>query len=108
MVVNDPEKATQQLEAAGLTLAKSKKNVEVIAVLVTEDHKLSEITKILSDNNINIDYAYSSSILVDGKSAMILRVSDPEKSEKILEGKGVKVLRIEDLRILFAFSYFNL
>lgn len=108
MVVNDPEKATQQLEAAGLSLAKSKKNVEVIAVLVTEDHKLSEITKILSDNNINIDYAYSSSILVDGKSAMILRVSDPEKSEKILEEKGVKVLRIEDLRILFAFSYFNL
>ncbi|MGQ9542979.1 MAG: ACT domain-containing protein [Candidatus Bathyarchaeia archaeon] len=98
MVVDDYEEAARALEAAGFSLAKSKKNVEVIVVLVTEDHKLSEITKYLGDNDINIDYAYSSSIHLDGKSAFIFRVSDPERSERILESKGVKVLRTQDLK----------
>ncbi|MEM2839938.1 MAG: ACT domain-containing protein [Candidatus Bathyarchaeia archaeon] len=100
MIVDDYEEAAKALEAAGFSIAKSKKNVEVTAVLVTEEHKLSEITKLLGDNDINIDYAYSSSIHLDGKSAFILRVSDPEKSEAILEDKGVRVLRTQDLRCL--------
>ena len=98
LVVNDPKTATKHLEAAGFSLAKSKRNVEIIAVLVTEQHKLSEITKLLGDNDINIDYAYSSSIPLDGKSALILRVSDPNRSERILEEKDVRVLRTQDLQ----------
>jgi len=98
LVVNDPDAATRHLEAAGFSLAKSKKNVEIIAALVTEKHKLSEITKLLADNDINIDYAYSSSIHLDGRSAFILRVSDPQKSEKILKENDVRVLDIRDLQ----------
>jgi hypothetical protein len=98
MVVNDVETAVRELESAGFSLAKSSKNVEVIAVLVTEKHPLSEITKLLGYNEVNIDYAYSSSIHLDGKSALILRVSDPDKSEKILQQSGVRILGVKDLQ----------
>jgi len=98
MVVNDFETAGRELESAGFSLARSSKNVEVIGVLVTEKHPLSEITRLLGYNEVNIDYAYSSSIHLDGKSALILRVSDPGKSEKILQENGVRILDVKDLQ----------
>ena len=98
LVVNEPNAAVEYLESAGFSLAKSKKNVEIIVVLVTETHKLSEIMSLLASNEINIDYAYSSSIHLDGKSALILRVSDPVTSEKILRENGVRVLEMKDLQ----------
>jgi len=98
MVVNDAEVVVRQLESEGFMLAKSKKNVEVIAVLITEQHSLSEITRLLDDNEVNIDYAYSSSIHLNGKSGLILRVSDPDKSERILKENGIRTLTTTDLQ----------
>lgn len=34
---------------------------------------------------MNIEYAYSSAVEADGKIALILRVNDVEKAEKILK-----------------------
>lgn len=101
MVTEDPVKATVVLENAEYNLAKSRKNTEVTAVFITEENKMSKITKILADGGINIEYAYSSAVHVDGKIALILRASDMENAEKILKANGVAVLSLEEIKKYF-------
>jgi hypothetical protein len=101
MITEDPEKATKVLEDADYNLAKSRKNTEVTAVFITEEDKISKITKILADGGINIEYAYSSAVHVDGKIALILRASDVENAEKILEANGVTVLSLVEIKKYF-------
>jgi hypothetical protein len=101
MVTEDPAKATMVLEDAEYNLAKSRKNTEVTAVFITEEDKISKITKILADGGINIEYAYSSAVHVDGKIALILRASDVENAEKILKANGVTVLSLAEIKKYF-------
>jgi len=101
MVTEDPVKATAVLEDADYNLAKSRKNTEVMAVFITEEDKISKITKILADSGINIEYAYSSAVHVDGKIALILRASDVENAEKILKASGVTVLSLAEIKKYF-------
>jgi hypothetical protein len=101
MVTEDPAKATAVLEDAEYNLAKSRKNTEVTAVFITEQDKISKITKILADGSINIEYAYSSAVHVDGKIALILRASDIENAEKILKVNGVTVLSLAEIKKYF-------
>ncbi len=101
MVTEDPAKATVVLEEAEYNLAKSRKNTEVTAVFITEEDKMSKITKILADGSINIEYAYSSAVHVDGKIALILRASDIENAEEILKANGVTVLSLAEIKKYF-------
>jgi len=101
MVTENPEKATKVLEDMDYNLAKSRRNTEVTAVFITEEDKISKITKILGDGSINIEYAYSSAVHVDGKIALILRASDVENAEKILKANGVTVLSLAEIKKYF-------
>jgi hypothetical protein len=101
MVTEDPAKATSVLEDAEYNLAKSRKNTEVTAVFITEEDKISKITRILADGKINIEYAYSSAVHVDGKIALILRASDVENAEKTLKANGVTVLSLAEIKKYF-------
>jgi hypothetical protein len=101
MVTEDPAKATMVLEDAEYNLAKSRKNTEVTAVFITEEDKISKITKILADGSINIEYAYSSAVHVDGKIALILRASDVENAEKTMKANGVTVLSLAEIKKYF-------
>jgi len=101
MITEDPEKATKVLEDVDYNLAKSRKNTEVTAVFITEEDKISKITKILADGSINIEYAYSSAVHVDGKIALILRASAVENAEKILKANGVTVLSLAEIKKYF-------
>lgn len=101
LITEEPQKAAALLEDAGFNLAKSKKNTEVTAIFSSQHDRISKITKILGDEDINIEYAYSSAVHVDGKVALILRVSDPEKAEKLLASKGVEVLSLGELKNYF-------
>ena len=98
MVTGDPERATEILEDAGFNLAKSKKNIEVTAILITQKDKISKITKILSDNGLNIEYAYSSAVHADGKFALILRVKDSDKADKTLKENNVITLSLAEMK----------
>ena len=98
LITDDPQKATKFLEDADFNLAKSKKNTEVTAIFTSKDSKLSTITKILGDGDINIEYAYSSAVHVDGKVALILRASNVEKAEQMLTANGVAVLSLDDIK----------
>ena len=101
MVTEDPEKATKVLEDVDYNLAKSKRNTEVTAVFMGDEDKISKITKILADSSINIEYAYSSAVHVNGKIALILRASDVENTEKTLIANGITVLTLAEIRKYF-------
>jgi len=101
MIAEDPERAEKDLEEADFILAKSKKNTEVIAILITEKGKVSVIAKLLGDKDLNIEYAYSSAVLIDGKLAVILRVNDLEKAEKILRENNIPILSLDEIKKSF-------
>ena len=101
LITEEPEKAIALLQDAGFSLAKSKKNTEVTAFFSSEEDSLSKITKILGDNGINIEYAYSSAVHVGGKVALIIRPSDLEKAEQLLTANGVAVLSLVDIKKYF-------
>jgi hypothetical protein len=98
LITAEPQKAASLLEDAGFNLAKSKKNTEVTAIFSSEHDHISKITKILGDEGINIEYAYSSAVHVGGKVALIVRVSDAEKAEALLASKGIEVLSLVQLK----------
>ena len=101
LITEEPEKAAKLLEDSGFNLAKSKKNTEVTATFISEQNTLSKITKILGDGGINIEYAYSSAIHVEGKVALILRPSKIENAEQMLTANGVAVLSLIEIKKYF-------
>lgn len=98
MVTSDPEKASKILENADFNLAKSRKNTETIAILITAKNPISQITKILGEHAVNIEYAYSSAVHFDGKFALVLRPKEVEEAEKTLKDSGVAILSLEDIK----------
>ena len=102
LITEEPEKAVKILEDAEFNLAKSKKNTEVTATFISDENTLSKITKILGDGGINIEYAYSSAVHVDGKVALILRPSDINRAEQMLISNGVAVLSLEEIKKYFS------
>jgi len=88
-LVDNPEKCFTLLEDNDFTLS----TTEVIAVRLN-DHPdaLYEIPKNLGDNEINIDYFYST--LVKNESMLILRVEDTiiEEAVEILEKAGFTIV----------------
>lgn len=98
MITEDPTKTTRLLEEAEFNLAKAKKNIEVAVVLITDKEHISRITKILGTNGLNIDYAYSSAVHLDGKFALVLRVNDLEKAEAILKQNNITTLSLDDIK----------
>jgi hypothetical protein len=65
---------------------------EVIGVDVPDKPgALHEVAVILGENNVNIEYIYSSTLLTD-EAIIVLRVDDNDKAEKILNEKGIKLV----------------
>jgi hypothetical protein len=98
MIIADPEKAALALEEAEFNLAKSKKNTEVTVILITEKNPISKITKILGENAVNIEYAYSSAVHFDHKFALVLRAREVEKAEKALKDNDIAILSLEEMK----------
>ena len=101
MITEDAGRVTKILEDADFNLAKSKRNIEVTVILTTEKDKVSRIAKILGDNDLNIDYAYSSAVRIDGKFALVLRVDDLDRAERILEENGITILSLYEIKKVF-------
>lgn len=102
MITEDPGRATMLLEDAEFNLAKAKKNIEVVVALITDKDHISRITKVLGQNGLNIEYAYSSAVHFDGKFALVLRVNDLERAEKILKDNNVGTLSLDEIKQHFA------
>ena len=96
LIVNDPALGKEKLAEDGFSTMLT----DVIVLKIT--HKagsLQGLLKILSDEDINVEYMYGLSI--DGDEAsVVLKTSDPAKAEKVFEKQGVKTLSSEDISSL--------
>ena len=66
---------------------------EVIGVDVPDKPgALHEVATSLGENNVNIEYIYSSTLMTN-EAIIVLRVDDNEKAEQILKEKGIKLVK---------------
>ncbi len=98
IITADPEKAAQALEDENFNLAKSKKNTEVTAILITKKNPISKITQILGNHCVNIEYAYLSAVHYDNKCVLVVKPKDVEQAEKALKENEVATLTLEEIK----------
>ena len=93
LIVNDPVLGKEKLAADGFSTMLT----DVIVLKIThKSGSLQGLLKILSDNDVNVEYMYGLSI--DGEEAsVVLKTSDVEKAEKVFDAQGVKMLSSEDI-----------
>jgi hypothetical protein len=89
LLVDKPEQCVELLDENNFTLS----TTEVIAVRLNDNpNALYEIPKTLGDNNINIDYCYST--LVKEEALLIMRIGDEilEEAVNTLKKKGFAIV----------------
>ncbi len=90
LITEDHEKAVKALSADGMTATET--NVLAIELSDTPG-ALYNATKTLSDNDINVEYAYSAIPSKTGRAIIIIRVDDLEKAiEVVKKAEGITPL----------------
>ena len=90
LIVNKPELARKALEGFAESI------IQVVVAPITEQVSVSKIANLLGSKKVNIDYAYTSAIPINGNLSLILRVNDVERTEKILRENSIEVLTQKD------------
>ncbi len=94
MIVDDIDTAKAKLEEKGLFMSVT----EVVGIAVQDrPGGLDEAVKVLSDNNINIDYMYAFISESKHYAYVVLRVDDNESAERLLSERGVKLITESDI-----------
>ena len=93
-IVPDPEAATKILKAAGFTASIT----EVVAVSI-EDRPggLHKVLKVLADNDIGVDYIYSTIRAKDDRAVIMIKVEEPAKAIEILKANNIRLLDTVEL-----------
>ena len=93
-IVPDPEVATEILKKAGFTASIT----EVVAVsLEDKPGGLHKVLKILADNDIGVDYIYSTIKAKDDEAVIMIKVEDPQKAIDVLTSNGIKLFSMNEL-----------
>lgn len=94
IIVNDPDKACTKLREASCTVTIT----EVVAISINDEMgKLSEITNLLNDSSVNIEYMYAFLSKSDNKASIILRVDDNDKAHAAFTSAGIIQLTEKDI-----------
>jgi hypothetical protein len=94
MIVDDNERALRALRANEIVV----KITDVLAVQVNDEPGgLGNVLKILTENNINIEYMYAFVEKKDANAIMVFRLDDQDRGIKALLNQGVKLLTAEDI-----------
>jgi len=81
MVVSNPQKALHLLGERGVLVVER----DVLALEGrNRPGELAHIAQMLSDHRVNIEYAYTANAPSNKRGAMILRVDNPKKAQRIL------------------------
>ncbi len=89
IVVNDPEKAKEALQNAGIAVSLTK----VIAIKMHDcPGSMNEIMEKLNDLNVSVEYAYAFISHEKNDAYIIIRVEDVDSVSKMLIDSGVKVV----------------
>lgn len=94
MIVNQPEKAMESLKAKGFSVSLT----QVICVYLEDcPGSLGRILRVLSDNNITIEYAYAFS--TGDKASTVIRTEDLDQAIRILQENRMELRPARELQI---------
>ena len=94
LIVCDAEKAKQVLANIGVI----SKITDVIAVMIDDKTGgLASVLDTVSDTELEIEYMYAFLAKDTGRAMMVLKTSDDDKAEKILEAKCIKLASQSDI-----------
>ncbi len=93
IIVDYPEEAHAMLVEHGFSFARS----ELIAVELTTEAQIKDVTCALVQAEINIHYIYPFIVRPNGKSALAIRLEDNDLAEETLRRHQVKVLTQNDI-----------
>ncbi|MGD9506122.1 MAG: ACT domain-containing protein [Syntrophobacteraceae bacterium] len=94
LIVNQTAKAKEVLKENGFTVGKT----DVLAVEVTDQPGgLHHILEILNGANVNVEYMYAFVQQSGNNAVIIFRFDNLDEALKVLQEKGIKVIRGEDL-----------
>ena len=96
LIVNNPELGKEKLSEDGFSTILT----DVLVLKITHQAgSLQDLLKVLSNEDVNIEYMYGLSI--DGDEAyVVLKTSNIAKAEKLLNDKGVITLSTKDISSL--------
>lgn len=96
-IVADTDKGVSVLREAGYTV----RLTDVLAVCVPDKPGgLAEVLDMLCQADISVEYVYSFVRSTGSYALVIFHLSDLQKAEELLAGKGVKLLGLEQIRQL--------
>jgi hypothetical protein len=94
LIVNDNNKAKEELKKAGFTVGKT----DVVAVEVEDQPGgLSYILRILHKANVNVEYMYAFVQQSGANAVLIFRFDNLEEAIRILRDNNVRVIKGEKL-----------
>ena len=88
MIVSDNELAKKVLKEDGVVV----RITDITAVAVPDEPgALLDALKLLSDNDIAIEYMYAFGETLGNSSVIAIRTEDPEKTEEVLKAGGIVI-----------------
>ena len=94
IVVDKPEATLKLLKENGFAA----KLTPIVAVEVSDKPGgLAAVLKILSDNDVNVEYMYGFVEKSGDNAILVFRFSDPDKTVQILQKSKIKVLGNQDI-----------
>jgi len=89
LIVTDTQKALDVLRQKGFMVTVT----NVLAVLISnEPGSLYKVCKLLYDNGVSVEYAYSALPNDYGKALIIIRVDYPDNAEKAVRAAGIDIV----------------
>ncbi|MBQ0084230.1 MAG: acetolactate synthase [Clostridiales bacterium] len=85
LIVNDFDKAREVLRESGVIV---KRNHVIAVAMNDKPGGMVDILKLLSENNMSIEYMYACVGKITGKALMVIRIDDYEQAEKVLLDAG--------------------
>ena len=94
IIVNDPKSAVEALRSEGMTASAT----QVLGIIIPDEPGgLARAIKVLSDEQISVEYAYAFITPSVGNAYVIIRVEDNDKASEILKGAGIELIEQDDI-----------
>ena len=97
LIVNDPEHASEVLKANDCVV---RQNEVVVVAVEDKPGSLAEVSKILAEHEVNIEYMYAFVTSSNKYAYVVLRVNQNERAEELLSARGIRPVTAEDIQKL--------
>ena len=97
IIVDKPENAAEALKKNGFVA-----NVADVTVVEVKDSPggLAAVLRVLSDNDVNIEYMYGFSEKFGDNALLVFRFEDPAGAQKILSDNGIAIRTSKEINDL--------